>query len=252
MNISLAITYFNKSKFITECLNEYVLNENRINEIVILDDCSSDFDYTYLLEIVTKLNNNKIKVYRNDKNLNIPLNKIEVLKYCKNNWIFLLDADNYITKETIDELYKLEEWKENYIYAPTNVKRIGKGSNQLNFIKYNNIVFNKEEFKSIDFFNKKLVCFMNMCNYFLNKNSYLNCMGENLYIIDDLINTIGVTLLTPFDSILLFCIWISQNNNVLAVENLIYYHRLYNQSTFFKSNRSKVHEILAKCKSLVQ
>lgn len=252
MNISLAITYFNKSKFITESLNEYVLNENRINEIVILDDCSTDFDYTYLLELVTKLNNNKIKVYRNDKNLNIPLNKIEVLKYCKNNWIFLLDADNYITKETIDELYKLEEWKENYIYAPTDVKRIGKGSNQLNFKKYNNTVFNKEEFKSIDFFNKKLVCFMNMCNYFLNKNSYLNCMAENLYIIDDLINSIGVRLLTPFDSILLFCIWISQNNNILAVENLIYYHRLYHQSTFFKSNRSKVHKILAKCKSLVQ
>jgi hypothetical protein len=93
---------------------------------------------------------------------------------------------------------------------------------------------------------------MNMCNYFLNKNSYLNCMAENLYIIDDLINSIGVRLLTPFDSILLFCIWISQNNNILAVENLIYYHRLYHQSTFFKSNRSKVHEILAKCKSLVQ
>ena len=31
MNISLAITYFNKSKFISECLNEYVLNEDRIN-----------------------------------------------------------------------------------------------------------------------------------------------------------------------------------------------------------------------------
>lgn len=252
MYISLAITYFNKCKFIAECLNDYILNEDRINEIVILDDCSCDFDYTYLLELVSKLNNNKIKVYRNKKNINIPLNKIEVLKYCSNDWIFLLDADNYISEETIDILYKLEKWNENYIYAPSDIKKIGNNSNQLNFTIYNNIVFNKREFENRDFFNKKLVRFMNMCNYFLNKNSYLNCMEKNLPIINDFINTIGLSFLTAYDSMFLFCLWISQNNNVLVVENLIYYHRLYNQSTFFKSNKSKVNQILDNCQSLVK
>lgn len=252
MYISIAITYFNKSKFISECLNDYILNENRINEIVILDDCSCDFDYTYLLELVNKLNNNKIKVYKNKKNLNIPLNKIEVLKYCSNNWIFLLDADNYIIKETIDILYNLEEWNENYIYAPTDIKKIGKNSNQFDYSIYNDIVFNKTEIKTRDFFNKRLVCFMNMCNYFLHKNSYLNCMEENLPIISDFIDKIGLKFLTAYDSMFLFCLWISKNKNVLALKNLKYYHRLYSQSTFFKSNKSKVNEILDKCKSLVQ
>ena len=252
MYISLAITYFNKAKFISECLNNYILNEDRINEIVILDDFSSDFDYKYLLELVSKVNNNKIKVYRNKKNLNIPLNKIEVLKYCNNDWIFLLDADNYISKETIDILYNLDKWNENYIYAPTDIKKIGSNSNQLNFKIFNDIVFNKAELKNRDFFNKKLVCFMNMCNYFLNKNSYLNCMEIKLPLVNEFIDNIGLRFLTPYDSMFLFCLWLSQNNNILAVKNLRYYHRLYLQSTFFKSDKSKVHEILAKCKLLVQ
>ena len=45
MNISLAIPFFNNSKFAKELLNEYVLNDERISEIIILDDKSTDIEY---------------------------------------------------------------------------------------------------------------------------------------------------------------------------------------------------------------
>jgi len=253
MNISLAIPFFNTSKFIKELLNEFVLNDERISEIIILDDKSKDIEYEKLLEIIKNIDSNKIKVFRNKENLNIPLNKIEVLKYCNNDWIFLVDSDNYIVKETIDILYSLPEWKENYIYAPTNVKRIGRPSNQFNFTRYNDVIFNKDKLKTMDFFDRKLVCFMNMCNYFLNRKSYLKCMDDNLYIINDIINSIGPQLLAPWDSVLLFSIWLSaNNNNILGVNGLIYYHRLYRSSTFYRSNKSKMGYVFSKCISLVQ
>ena len=78
-------------------------------------------------------------------------------------------------------------------------------------------------------------------------------MEDNLYIINDIINSIGPKLLAPWDSVLLFSIWLSaNNNNILGVKGLKYYHRLYRGSTFYRSNKSKMRFVFSKCQPLVQ
>jgi glycosyltransferase involved in cell wall biosynthesis len=47
------------------------------------------------LSLIKKLNTNKIKVFRNKTNQGAFRNKYETVSKCSNEWIYLLDSDNY-------------------------------------------------------------------------------------------------------------------------------------------------------------
>ena len=52
--ISVTIPHYNNARFMRETL-EYILNDERISEIIICDDCSKDFEE--LQSIVSEFNN---------------------------------------------------------------------------------------------------------------------------------------------------------------------------------------------------
>ena len=237
MFISLAIPFYNNSKYIKEALGLVVMRDSRINEIIILDDYSNENEYIKMVEIAFKKpNRDKIKIFRNKKNLKLPLNKIEVLKYCSNNWVYLLDADNYLCVNTIDILYKLPEWKEDTIYAPWISITFPNFSSALDYRNLKNIEIDRNYVRD-KFFDGKMTTFMNNCNYFLCKDKYLDCMNKNNNIIENLINNIGANLLMPFDSITLLILWLKENNKIKVVEYLEYKHRIHDESTFKISDK---------------
>lgn len=237
MFISLAIPFYNNSRYIKDTLGLIVTRDSRINEIIILDDYSNENEYKKMIEIaLTKPNRDKIKIFRNNKNLKLPLNKIEVLKYCTNKWVYLLDADNYLCLNSIDVLYNLPNWDENMIYAPHISITFPYYSKEFDYRSLKNIEIDKN-FVRDKFSDKKIKIFMNTCNYFLCKDKYLECMNKNNHIIVNLINEFGVNKLMPFDSVTLLVLWLKENNKIKVVENLEYKHRIHAESTFLLSDK---------------
>lgn len=113
--ISLCLTTFNRFEFTVESFAQ-VINDGRISEVVIVDDCSTDDSFKKLWEYFK--DNPKVKLVMNIENKGVYYNKKRAIELAKNDWAILLDSDNIITERYIDRLYELSDWEENIAYCP--------------------------------------------------------------------------------------------------------------------------------------
>ena len=228
--ISVAIPHYNNARFMPETL-EHIVNDNRIAEIIICDDCSKDFDE--LEALVKNLDNNKIMLFKNENNIGCYHNKLHTLTKCNQEWVILLDSDNIIKKEYIDILYNIETWNNNTIYAPMWARTFpGEHSQNLNYSKFKNQLFDYTNYLN-HFHDIIFKCLINTCNYFIPVKHYLQIMNKYTYkreIIDCL------------DSAVLFTDWVY--NKKLVVENLTYSHRSHPNSNYCLSESKKYTNIV--------
>jgi len=239
MSITLAITTYNRSDLVLESF-ESVIDNNFINEIIILDDCSELTIYDDLKTKIDNLNNPKVKLLRNDYNKKPFINKSEAIKVSKNDWIVLLDSDNKINNEYIDVI-KFIEKKEDTLYLPE--KLIGFDQNTISdFSEMKNIVLNKSNMKN--YLNvSSLTTFLNVGNFFVNKFSYLNTV-ENFTIEKDLETN---------DAIYFSFLWLMNNLNIKIVGNLSYFHRQHSGSWYLENKtecEKNTTEIINRIKNL--
>ena len=112
--ISLAIPADNSSKFILDTL-KYVIDNERVDEIIISDDFSDDYE-----QLIAKIKgvSPKIKVFKNKQNLGGFGNKYVAISKCKNRRAILLDSDNSLSENYIDKLFEIPEWESDMIYCP--------------------------------------------------------------------------------------------------------------------------------------
>jgi glycosyltransferase involved in cell wall biosynthesis len=227
--ISVAIPYYNNSKFMNKTL-ETLLVDKRINEIIITDDMSKDI--STLKELINNLNTSKIKLFENEKNLGCYHNKITAVSKCSNDWCILLDSDNYIEKSYIDTIYNIETWNKNVIYAPDRpITFPGNPSATMDYRKYSNKYINKELYLK-DFNDNTFQCLINTCNYFLPCKEYVNCMKNGF-------ETYNRDIIDCLDSAVLFTDWLKNKNKIFVVENLNYYHRLHLNSNYVNGHSRK-------------
>ncbi len=103
VTISLIIPNFNYGEFLEECINSVLDQTVTPDEIIIIDDCSSDNS----LEILSRFENNKqIKIIRNRKNLGIVDNFNKAIKASTSDYIVFVGADNRIKKTFVEEYKK--------------------------------------------------------------------------------------------------------------------------------------------------
>jgi len=227
--ITLAIPHYNNTKFILEAINVSI-NDDRVSEIIICDDKSNDIDI--LENILSEVNNEKIKLYKNEVNLGCYHNKIETVSKCTNEWVILLDSDNVIKKDFIDILFSISEWDINTIYLPCwAITFPGKPSIFLDYRCYINQNISKDFYLN-NFNDNKFQCLINNCNYFLPSKNFMDCMNKykdfhKREIIDVL------------DSAVLFTDWLQNNNKFIVVNNLTYQHRLHPNSNYHLSPSHK-------------
>lgn len=225
-HISVGIPHYNNARYMPDTLR-HIIDDSRINEIVICDDVSKDLDA--LEKYLISINSSKIKLYKNPKNLGCYLNKLEVISKCTNDYVLILDSDNSVNDDTINILYNLKEWNENIIYAPAWAKTFpGIPSPNLDYRSMANLLVDKK-YCLENFDVQRFKCLMNTCNYFLPKINYLNCMNKykNLYIRDEI---------DSLDSMILLSDWFENNNNKLfIVKDFIYNHRLHSNSNYVKA-----------------
>lgn len=102
MKYSLMIPVYNK----VECLKKYlstIINQNIIDyEVIIVDDFSTDGSYEYLKEIEKTCN--KLKVYRNNKNMGIGYTRNKLISHSSGKYLIFVDPDDYVEENLLREL----------------------------------------------------------------------------------------------------------------------------------------------------
>lgn len=160
--VSVCIPTFNRTDLLFESFSR-VIDDDRISEIVIVDDCSTDEVWVKMCNTIG--NHPKIKLFRNEKNLDCYRNKREAVSKASNEWVYLLDSDNTIYPDTLDAIFKYE-WNPKTIYQPEYARPL------FDFRQFSGQKFNRSNIaKFIEF--ATFGTMMNAMNYFVNRDEYL-------------------------------------------------------------------------------
>lgn len=207
--ISISIPTFNRCDMVMESFMD-VYHDERVNEIVIVDDESDWGLYTDLKNLVELYP--KIKLWRNKENRQCYVNKATSLVYSNNDFCILLDSDNKISKDYLDKIFEIEKWEDDTIYTPAFAFP------NFDFRQYSGLLITKENIA--EYIDKPM--FETMCNaanYFVNKNSYLDVWDEHLEPMTS-------------DSIYMISRWLDAGNKVQVVSGLSYFHRVHSGSHY--------------------
>lgn len=213
--ISVCITTWNRYESVVKAI-EHILDDDRVSEIVISDDCSTDGS---LEKFITHYRGfHKVKVYKSNENIDCYRNKRKAILLANNNWCILFDSDNILTKKYIDKLYEIEEWHPQVAFLPDYAKP--------------NFDYRTFSGKLVDKLNVKdllqitnFECCLNTMNYFVNQNEYLK-------VWDDTIDPV------TSDSIYQNYRWLQGNNKLFIVEGLEYEHTVHDGS-HYKNNEHR-------------
>lgn len=96
IDISVVIPYYNDSSFLKRTLDSIFKQTLKASEIILVDDCSQDSGKA--IEIINSYTSelrNKIRYYRNEKNMNGSYSRNYGIKNAEYDYIALLDADDY-------------------------------------------------------------------------------------------------------------------------------------------------------------
>jgi glycosyltransferase involved in cell wall biosynthesis len=212
MKISLAISTYNRFQFLQEFLVGFTDTPN-IDEIIINDDCSADYEQLKQLDFP-----GKVKIYQNSTNLGALRNKIQAVSLCTNEWVILLDSDNTIGPGFIGKLMEIGNgygFSKKTIYCPE------KAWPNYVFTKFKNLLITKRNvLKYIDDLDFQIL--LNTGNYFFNRDKYLEIAQR----IEPDYNPYGC------DVIYFNHLWLLEGYTMYVLENLEYEHRVHDESFY--------------------
>jgi hypothetical protein len=224
--ITLAIPFYNSSRYFLDVI-KYTSDNSFVSEIVVNDDFSSDEDYTNLLQVISQLNTDKIKVFRNTENVGAFRNKYLAVQRSTCDWIYLLDSDNHPFENTYDVLSSIKDLNPEICYCPSKLFCKGDGKTEYeNISDYNTFKYDiigiEESKDAIIKRTKWFDWFINSGNYFFNRNSYIEKLKEPFE------NYNNYKLYA--DTAASFYFWLRNSGQFKVVSNLHHNHRLRNDS----------------------
>lgn len=115
--ISIVIPAYNYEKFVKKAVRSAATQDfDKPYEVVVLDDGSSDKTLDEILHEARKYPN--VRVYRHAKNCGLIATKNQAIDLAKGEWIFNLDADDWLEKDALSSLYgEVEQNKADMVYT---------------------------------------------------------------------------------------------------------------------------------------
>ena len=228
--LSLCITNYNRTDKVIRAF-EQVVNDDRISEIIIVDDCSLIPNFQELVRLTDPFGP-KVKIYRNEENFGMSLNKVEAIKKASNDWCILFDSDNIIDSSYLDALLSLPQFQgnidyQNVIFCPDFAKP------QFNYQCYSFGLFSSETIKEF-LHQSEMGCLLNTCNYVVNKHSYLEVFDFNPEIMGT-------------DTLWFNYLWLKSGRYFYVVPGMQYQHEVHDGSEWLKHasyNLKKGEEII--------
>lgn len=192
------------------------LNNELVDEIIISDENGND---------ASKINrdfpnNPKIRIHINPSRLGPFLNKINCCKMSKNEWIVLMDSDNFADKNYFSvgkDFIERNCLNKNTILAPSWAKP------NFNYTKFSNVCINKHNIKNYP--RDSFTTLMNTGNYIINKYliTNINLINDHELIINSSACDVILFNLLLFEQLDL---------NMYVVPNLFYNHIVHNGSIY--------------------
>jgi len=214
--VSIVIPTYNRLSLTIDSFRK-VLFDYRVENVYITDDASTDDSYAALKRGF--MGSPKVKLFRNESNLDCYFNKHKAVENAKDaEWVIILDSDNQISEEYIDAIFAIKEWDKTTIYAPEFLKPA------FNFTKWSGVTLTKENVAQ--YANTSLVdTSCNAMNFMINRSEYLK-------VWDGSINP------GTFDSLYFSYCWLKAGNKIHITPNMQYEHRLHED----KSNHFSTHQ----------
>lgn len=101
--ISVSMATYNGSRYIEQQLYSILSQLDENDEIILVDDCSSD----NTLEVVESLDDKRIKIYRNDSNLGVLQTFERAIHLASGDIIFLSDQDDIWYPEKVSKFLQV-------------------------------------------------------------------------------------------------------------------------------------------------
>lgn len=228
--ITLALTTYQRTDLLYESYRQ-LINDDRISEIVIVDDHSSDEIYNTVLWQSKAIP--KVKVYRNESNLDCYRNKRQAVKLATNEWVIIGDSDNVFTTAYIDKLFT-KEWEVDTLWQPAFARP------HFDFNKYIGQYINRQNVASF-MGDGTFQTMLNAMNYFVNRDEFLRVWDGSIDPVTS-------------DSIYQNYNWLKAGNSIYVCPGLEYDHRVHKESHYQNNVRRTPHglheDIVNKLKNL--
>jgi len=130
MKKSIALTTYNGSKYIIELLDSLRMQTLKPDEVVIIDDVSSDNTVSIVTEYINKYDLKNWKTLRNDTNLGWKKNFRKAMCLCTGDIIFFCDQDDIWHKDKIEAMVKSFVENKNVRVLISNYVLLSQGSKQ--------------------------------------------------------------------------------------------------------------------------
>lgn len=203
--ISIAIPSYNRFEQTIASFDQ-VLDDERIAEVVIVDDASTDGSSKKLLDYIWQNGKEllyKVFLYINEVNQDCYKNKHTAMKESYREFVILLDSDNKIDTSYLDAIYAIPEWDAKTIYQPSFSRP------HFDFRKWSGLTLTKENVA--EYIRTYLMTALNAMNFFINRDEYLK-------VWDGSVNP------HTSDSIYFCYCWLAAGNKIHITPNLEYDH----------------------------
>jgi glycosyltransferase involved in cell wall biosynthesis len=220
--ISICLTSYQRYQQTLEAFAQ-VVNDERVSEIILVDDCS-DIEIYKKLELAVSFCP-KVQLYRNSINLDCYANKAMSVGLATNEWVVIFDSDNVLTTDYLDKIYAIKHWNKWTVYQPAWAKP------HFDFRKFEGNTITKENVAL--YFDMPMFSTMcNAMNYFVNRNMFLEVRQSDF---------------EPHtaDSILQNYNHLKNGGEIFVVPELFYEHKIHDGS-HYKLNVHKTGDLYQK------
>lgn len=207
--VSICIPTFNRYEMTIESFAQ-VLSDPRVDEVVIVDDCSTDGSFERLIAYFSI--EPKVRIAINECNQDCYWNKKIAIDYAHNEWCILLDSDNIIGTDYLDRIFDKPFWFLDTIMQPIFAKP------HFDFRKFSGKFIDRLTVKKY-LHDELFTTALNAANFFVNRNTYLKAFDPD---------TDPVTS----DSIYMAYRLLEQGNKYYFVPGLEYEHRVGHPSHY--------------------
>lgn len=121
--ISVVMATFNSSKYIVQQLNSIIRN-NQIDEMIIVDDCSSDNTVSIIQKFISKYHLLNWQIFENKKNLGYRRTFRKAISKTHGDIIILCDHDDIWMDDKVSIISETFKKNDNILYLATNYVQI--------------------------------------------------------------------------------------------------------------------------------
>lgn len=192
-----------------------VYNDDRVSEIVIVDDGSTPDIYQQLYQKTFSLD--KVHLMRSAVNKDCYQNKMAALSFAKNDFAILLDSDNIISTEYLDLIFRYE-WASSIIMAPVFA------APNFDYRDFSGLTISKTNV-SQHMDRPMFSTALNTANFFVHACNYIKVWDEKVDPV-------------TADSIYMAYRWLDAGFKIHFVDGLQYFHRVH-EGSHYKQNVSR-------------